>query len=283
MRSEKEMMDLIMDTAERDDRVRVVTMNGSRVMNRKKDRFQDFDIVYFVNDLKSFLDDPEWIEVFGERLYMQTKDDQVFDASGLDDDHYIYLMLFKDGNRLDLSLMDVASFKEAITDDPMVNVLLDKDRRLDEPHEPDDSHFNVRKPSETLFSSCVNETLFVSTNVAKGLWREEPTYALEMLAIIRRCLRGMLAWHVGVDYDFKVSVGKFSKYLDQYLDENLFKGLLETYVSADIDAVWSGLFTLMATFDASASHVSKKLRYPYDPKETEAIVAYLRRVQEDKQ
>lgn len=283
MRSEHKMMDLILDTATRDNRVRAVTMNGSRVVNRKKDKFQDFDIVYFVNDLESYLKDPDWIDVFGERLYMQTKDDQVFDPSGLDEDHYIYLMLFKDGNRIDLSLIDVESFMDTFTEDPMVKVLLDKDGRLKEPHDPDDSHFNVRKPSAALFSSCVNETLFVSTNVAKGLWREEPTYALEMLAIIRRCLRGMLAWHVGVDYDFKVSVGKFSKYLEEYLDDNLSKGLMDTYVSADIDSVWSGLFTLMETFDASASYVSEKLGYPYSPEETEEIVAYLRSVKEDKQ
>ncbi|MFP4078627.1 MAG: aminoglycoside 6-adenylyltransferase, partial [Candidatus Izemoplasmataceae bacterium] len=74
MRSEKEMMDLILDVAKNDSRVRAVTMNGSRVMNRKMDRFQDFDIVYFVDDLQSFLDDPKWIDGFGERLYMQTKD-----------------------------------------------------------------------------------------------------------------------------------------------------------------------------------------------------------------
>ncbi|MFW5913896.1 MAG: aminoglycoside 6-adenylyltransferase [Bacillota bacterium] len=283
MRSEKEMMDLILDVSKNDSRVRAVTMNGSRVMNRKKDRFQDFDIVYFVDDFQSFLDDPGWIDVFGERLYMQTKDDQVFDPSGLADDHYIYLMQFKDGNRIDLSLCKVESFLDIFKDDPMVKVLLDKDKRLDEPHVADDSHFNVKRPEARVFSSCINETLFVSTNVAKGLWRNELTYALEMLAIIRRCLRSMLAWKVGCDCDFSVSVGKFSKYLDEYLEEDLYQGLLDSYTTADPGSIWKGLFTLLETFDKAARHVAGNLGYRYLPDETEAIVGYLKGVEKDTQ
>ena len=281
MRSEKEMMDLILGVAKNNARIRAVTMNGSRVMNWKKDRFQDFDIVYFVDDFQGFLDDPDWIDVFGKRLYMQTKDDQVFDPSGLSDDHYIYLMQFQDGNRIDLSLCKVETFLNTFNDDPMVKVLVDKDGRLDKPHVPDDSHFNVGKPDERIFSSCVNETLFVSTNVAKGLWREEPTYALERLSIIRRGLRSMLAWKVGCDNDFKVGVGKFSKYLDHHLEPSLYQAFLDTYTSADLKAIWRGLYTLLEAFDESARHVAEKLGYQYCLSDSEAIVEYLRKVEKD--
>ncbi|MFW5894792.1 MAG: aminoglycoside 6-adenylyltransferase [Bacillota bacterium] len=281
MRSEKAMMDLILGVAQADSRVRAVTMNGSRVMNRKKDCFQDFDIVYYVEDFQSFLNNPDWVDVFGDRLYMQTKDDQVFDASNLADDHYIYLMQFEDGNRIDLSLVPVERFKDTFKEDPMVKVLLDKDNRLDEPHVPDDRHFNVKRPTARIFSSCVNETLFVSMNVAKGLWREEPTYALEMLAIIRRCLRSMLAWKVGCDHDFNVSVGKFSRHLDDYLEPRLYEGLLKTYTTADIESVWKGLFRLVETFDDAASHVARTLGYTYPQEDTEKILQYLKTVQKD--
>ncbi|MFW6298785.1 MAG: aminoglycoside 6-adenylyltransferase, partial [Bacillota bacterium] len=179
----------------------------------------------------------------------------------------------------DLSLSPVERFLDTFKEDPMVKVLLDKDQRLEAPHVPDDRHFNVKKPVEKVFSSCVNETLFVSMNVAKGLWREEPTYALEMLAIIRRCLRSMLAWKVGCDHDFKVSVGKFSRHLDEYLDSHLYQGLLDSYTTADVKSVWEGLFSLLKTFDQAAIHVSKKLGYEYLQKDTEAVVEYLKSVQ----
>ena len=45
MRSEKEMYDLILDIAKRDERIRAVYMNGSRANpNIKKDIFQDYDV-----------------------------------------------------------------------------------------------------------------------------------------------------------------------------------------------------------------------------------------------
>ncbi len=54
MRSEQEMLDLILDTARKDERIRAVMMNGSRANpNAPRDFFQDFDIVYFVTEVDS--------------------------------------------------------------------------------------------------------------------------------------------------------------------------------------------------------------------------------------
>ncbi len=65
MRSEKEMMDLIMDTAKKDERIRAVIMNGSRTNpNARKDFFQDYDIVYIVRDVQSFTKDHSWVNRF---------------------------------------------------------------------------------------------------------------------------------------------------------------------------------------------------------------------------
>ena len=47
MRKEREMLDLIIKTAEDDSRINAVMLNGSRADNEaEKDIFQDFDIVY---------------------------------------------------------------------------------------------------------------------------------------------------------------------------------------------------------------------------------------------
>ena len=49
MRSEEEMMHLILQVAKDDERVRAVYLNGSRTNpNAPKDRFQDYDVVYVV-------------------------------------------------------------------------------------------------------------------------------------------------------------------------------------------------------------------------------------------
>ena len=76
MRTEREMTALILGVAERDARVRAVFMNGSRANpNAPRDIFQDYDIVYVVEETASFRAQPGWVDVFGERLVMQTPDE----------------------------------------------------------------------------------------------------------------------------------------------------------------------------------------------------------------
>jgi aminoglycoside 6-adenylyltransferase len=72
MRSEQEMLDLIVRTAQDDERIRAVVMSGSRANpNAPRDIFQDFDVVYLVTDVASFVDDPGWIERFGGIMILQ--------------------------------------------------------------------------------------------------------------------------------------------------------------------------------------------------------------------
>ena len=91
MRSELEMLDLILNFARNDERVRAVILNGSRVNpEAPKDFFQDFDAVYFVTDIESFKADPDWIEVFGELMILQLPDDMSDPPP--EDGSYGYLM-----------------------------------------------------------------------------------------------------------------------------------------------------------------------------------------------
>ena len=108
MRSEKEMFDLIIGTARKDERIRAVYMNGSRTnKNARKDIFQDYDIVYVVRETRPFYEQKNWIDLFGERLFMQCPE-EVDKSIGREVDFdkcYGWLMQFKDGNRLDLRVI----------------------------------------------------------------------------------------------------------------------------------------------------------------------------------
>src|ERR1051325_6799914 len=97
------MLDLIVDPALRNERIRAVIMNGSRTNpNAPRDIFQDFDIVYVVTDVASFRQDQEWIKRFGEMMILQLPDDMQ-DPPPSDDGSFAYLMQFMDGNRIDLT------------------------------------------------------------------------------------------------------------------------------------------------------------------------------------
>lgn len=55
MRSEQEMMNMFLDFALNDERIRFVTLEGSRTNKHiRPDNFQDYDISYFVTDIESF-------------------------------------------------------------------------------------------------------------------------------------------------------------------------------------------------------------------------------------
>ena len=73
MRSEKEVYDIVLNFAKTDKRIRMVTLEGSRTnTNIPPDDFQDFDITFFVTDMDSFTSDDKWLDIFGERLILQT-------------------------------------------------------------------------------------------------------------------------------------------------------------------------------------------------------------------
>ena len=217
MRSEKEMIDLILDTARKDERIRAVYMNGSRTNpNAPKDLFQDYDIVYVVRETLPFIKDITWIDRFGERLYMQLPE-QTGLLLGYEADLancYGWLMQFTDGNRIDLHVQSIPYAQQAIRTDRLCKILLDKDGLLPAMPAPTDADFWVKKPDSAHFLAVCNEFWWCLNNVAKGLWREEIPYVQEMLhAVERPQLVQMLAWKIGLEHDFSVSIGKAGKYL----------------------------------------------------------------------
>ena len=93
------MLELILSFAKDNDRVRSVIMNGSRADTYvQRDIFQDYDIVFVVSSMDSFVLERSWIKSFGELLIMQTPDENVLFPPSKDG--FAFLMLFTDGNRI---------------------------------------------------------------------------------------------------------------------------------------------------------------------------------------
>ena len=194
MRSENEMYNLILGIAKNDVRIKAVYMNGSRTNeNVPKDIFQDYDIVYVTDDVKSFIEDKDWIRLFGEILYMQYPDESP-DYPSDKENSYGWLMQFDDGIRIDLTAQSIAYAKEHIHDDKLCRILLDKNNILPEIPESTDADYYVKKPTQAQFLACVNEFWWCSNNIAKGLWRGEMPYVQDMTNfVVRKQLEKMLS------------------------------------------------------------------------------------------
>ncbi len=278
MRSEQEMLDLILQTAEADDRIRAVILNGSRANpNAPRDIFQDFDIIYIVRDVAPFKDGGQWIRRFGEIMILQTPDD-MGDSSGQERGAFAYLMLFMDGNRIDLTLFPAARLAELARDSLSV-LLLDKDGIIQPFPPPSDRDYWPTPPSARQFQDCCNEFWWVSTYAAKGLWRDEINYAKSMMdVVVREQLMMMLAWYVGIKTQFRRSPGKLGKYLRQTLEPELWEMLLKTYADAGHENTWEALLTMGRLFQMAAVSVATHFGFEYPLSDDQRVSAHLNHV-----
>ncbi|WP_072333427.1 MULTISPECIES: aminoglycoside 6-adenylyltransferase [unclassified Paenibacillus] len=275
MRSEQEMMTLLMDFAKNEDRIRLVTLEGSRTNKHiPPDAFQDYDISYFVTDLDSFKENDRWLDTFGKRLMMQKPEDMELFPAELGS-WFSYLILFEDGSKVDLTLIPIEETEDYFTkSDGLVEVLLDKDARIKQEVIADDRQYWVKKPTAREFDDCCNEFWMVSTYVVKGLARKEILFAIDHLnENARPNLLRMMAWHIGSERGYTFSVGKNYKFINHYLPTEDWETLLSTYSQNGYPEMWQSLLACYALFRKYSKAVAESLAYPY-PDYDDAITKY---------
>ncbi|GAA0431933.1 MAG: aminoglycoside 6-adenylyltransferase [Bacillota bacterium] len=278
MRSVDQIMNLVLAVAKADNRIRAVGMNGSRTnANAPVDPFMDYDIAFLVNDIQSFMKDTGWIDVFGERIIMQTPEDMKLFPPELGN-RFSYLMLFTDGNRIDLTLVPIEEMEIYLNEDSLTKIVLDKDNRISELPFPTDQDYWVKPPTAAFFADCCNEFWWVTTYVAKGLWRCEMLYAMDHMNLVRSMLRKMLEWHVGIETNFKISVGKNGKYLKRYLQEDTWYQLLQTYPEGNNDSCWRALFVMCELFEKTSQLVANVYDFTYPRQEAQQVLEFLQHV-----
>lgn len=277
MRSEKEMMELILDIAKEDERIRAVLLSGSRAnTDVPKDIFQDYDITYFVTDAKPFYNNCDWIEEkFGKPAIMQLPELMSHPLLPPDGDgHFTYLMIFNDGNRIDLSI----EFTPYIDDGEPVIILLDKDEFLPNIL-PNKMHWCIIPPSQNIYEDTCNEFWWCLNNVAKGIARDELPYAKNMFDhYVRDMLNQMVEWFIGINYDFSVSAGKMGKYFKRYLPQKLYEMYASTYSDSNYENFWRSIFTASELFRTMAYKVAEHFGFGYNKDDDENMMMYLDKV-----
>lgn len=274
MRTTEEMLELILNIAKEDDNIRAVLMSGSRANpDCPKDRYQDFDVLYFVKDVAPFWDNMTWIEEkFGKPAIVQKPESMQLTAPD-NDGNYVYLMVFPDGNRIDLTITSSVYEDDG---EPAV-LLLDKDGTFPKIQVKSDFWY-IKKPGQKCFSDCCNEFHWCLNNVAKGIAREELSYVMEMDYIVRGMLIKMLEWYIGVENNFAVSAGKNGKYFKKYLPAEIYERFAKTYSDADYEHMWEAAFEMLYLFGHVAREVAEKLSFTYDEEEEKGIERYMQQV-----
>lgn len=271
------ILDKLLDLANKNNSVRAVVMNGSRINpNIESDKYQDYDIVFYVNNYQEFIKDLSFIDTFGEVLVKQTSLDQ---RDGLEtiNDSFTYMAQYKDGSRLDLTVRDVEYVIEDFKNDSLSMVLLDKDN-LDLINNPNESSYYVKKITKEDFRLCVNEFYWVCPYVAKGIARNQLFYATEHMNIIRHELENMIDWFIGSKFDFKLSVGKGKSRYQELLSKEIFETYKSTFPKLDKKDIGMALKTAINLFDRLALDLSNNHGFEYSPDLANEILNFLDRI-----
>ena len=264
MRTETEMLDVILQTAQT-LQVEAVAMSGSRTNPKApKDEFQDYDVVYVVDDLDNLTSDLAWLDPFGTRIIEQ---------HNILGNRRLYLMLFEDDNRIDLTLCPKEYIKEWVESEADFTVLEDP-KGLFAPYSPNPQRYWTSPASQIDFEKACNEFWWVSAYVVKGICRKQLLYATDHLyGICQQELLKVLAWQVAADKR-TIDIGKNYKYLFNYLPtekEKEFSNLLDF---SSLEKITQSLFATMKHFHQEAQFLANKMGFDYDKEVAEKMMRY---------
>ena len=263
-RSREQMLRLILQTA-KSLQVNAVALSGSRTNQKvQTDEFQDYDLVYVVDDIDNLTNDLSWLDQFGKCIIEQEV------TLG---HRRLFLMLFEDGNRIDLTLCPKEHMQEWVDSEAGFTVLEDE-KGLFEAYLPNSKRYWIAPPSEEEFTASCNEFWWVSAYVVKGICRKQVIYATDHLyGICQQELLKILAWQVASDKG-KIDIGKNYKYLFNYLPaekEKEFSALLDF---SSLDNITQSLFATMQLFHQEAQYLAQKMGFKYETEVAEKMIKY---------
>ena len=263
-RSQAQMLRLILQTA-KSLKVQAVAMSGSRTDTKApKDEFQDYDVVYVVDDLDNLTSDLAWLDQFGTRIIEQ---------HNILGNRRLYLMLFEDGNRIDLTLCPKDHIQEWVDSEADYTVLKDE-KGLFESYTTSPQRYWTNPASPIDFEKACNEFWWVFAYVVKGICRKQVIYAMDHLyGICQQELFKILAWQIASDRG-AVDIGKNYKYLFNYLPiekEKEFSNLLDF---SSVEKITQSLFSTMNLFHREAQILAQKMGFDYDMEVAEKMIDY---------
>ena len=217
-----------------------------------------------MDDLDNLTSDLAWLDQFGTRIIEQ--------HNNLGN-RRLYLMLFEDGNRIDLTLCPKDQIQEWVNSEADYTVLQDE-KGLFVPYFPSPQRYWTSSASQTDFEKACNEFWWVSAYVVKGICRNQLIYATDHLyGICQQELLKVLAWQVASDRG-KVDIGKNYKYLFNYLPAEKKKEFSNLLDFSSLDKIIQSLLAMMQIFHQEAQSLSQKMDFEYDREVAEKMIEY---------
>ena len=269
----------ILGYARNEDRIRAVYLGGSRTdPSVAPDPFQDYDVVFVVDDPTVFISDQSWIDNIGKPAMVQEPDKPEYGWGQEEDGKlgYAWLMILDSGIRIDLGIQAITICLDRFMEDDLHRVLLDKDGLLPTDHISSGATFWHKPPTENEYLACCNEFWWCLNNVAKANARGQYPMAVSSLeSPVRDMLMEMLGWYTGMWHDWRVSIGKQGKFLGDLLSAEDFAQVCATYPHADRDDIWRAIHAITILFRQIAVAVGDAQGFTYPAQWDESVSAWL--------
>lgn len=262
----------ILGIAQSDENIRGVVLYGSRVDNSvTPDEYQDYDIYYIVNDTEKFN-----ISVF-ENVKLCFVPSEIYPE--LFPGEKAYLMLFDDDDRIDLTIGTMQSFSNNHADGQLMKCLLDKDDKIHGLNNSDKSGYWIIPMDGNMFRNTCSEFFWETQNMAKGLKRDELSFAMFIRDTpLRDMLNRIVDTYIAISNNNKVSVGTLGKYRKKYLSKAQYDIYRNTYLSNTIEDTWNSLFYMIDLFGALGRYIADKCSFIYPEEDEQYMRNYLRRI-----
>lgn len=278
MKTDKEMMDIVLNMAKNDERIRLLMQTGSRVdANSIEDIFQSYDFVCGVSDILSIKNDPNFLKPFGPVMLLYERD-RIRVEAAQKPEFYSYEFILEDTNKVNMLLLTYNKLQSYMEKETLLKVLIDKDGIINRKLTPSDYSHRIEKPTKYEFENICMEFFLETVEVAKGIYRDQMFYAQQRYGRAHELLGKMIYIYVGSLYEFGISIGTNGKNIKQYLPVNVLDKVVRICPGDDKDSMWATLFNGYMLFRQVGLEAAEKMRYEYPKKEDREVIKYVRSI-----
>jgi len=260
----------------------LILLAGSRAQeNGLVDRYSDYDITLFLEDIKVLSQQNKWLIRFGE-VMVGISESMEFGQRSFPS----RLVIYENGTKVDFVLLDMRSLDRMVSEQKLPDwiqagyrILVDKENKAKEIGKIFESAAPRRLPTRQEYHHVINEFFWEVTYIAKHLKRDDLWPAKYCGGILRQdMLLPMLEWYElakrGPDYNTR----HMGKGIKKWLSKDKYDQLQQTYTGADSEDNWRTLFKMMHLFREVTKEVGQMLEYPYPEDLDQKVTAYIEHI-----
>lgn len=239
------------------------------------DDFSDLDIELVFQETEYYLENKEWINLFGNVLNYYEEDSEAFQGK-----HAMKMVQYIDGVKVDFKIYSVDQFKAEVANEKLpedwdigYSIIADKDQITKHLQPPTHQISIIKKPSFEEFQEVVKDFWWDVTYLPKCLARKDLFYLKFMVEKIIRAeyLIPMIEWYIASNNNWQITTNKYGRLFQKYLTPDEWKKLEETFAGSKIEENWIACEKILDVFDEMAKEVANRLGFKYDKEKAMAI------------